>query len=79
MTPEYLIEDLRSRIDSRYAKRIGTESWERKRCADALESLVRDRDRMREALELWLDAYDSPESWMECRHLAKAAVGRLTE
>ena len=40
MKPEDLIEDLRSRIDKRYANRIGTESWERKRCADALESMA---------------------------------------
>jgi hypothetical protein len=79
MTPEDLISDLRTRIVPMYARRIGTESFERKRCADALEALVVERDRMRDALELWLDAYDSPESWMECRHRAKVAIGRPVE
>lgn len=37
MTPEDLIADLRSRINPAYANQIGTESWERKLCADALE------------------------------------------
>ena len=32
-----LIADLRSRINPAYANQIGTESWERKLCADALE------------------------------------------
>lgn len=37
MTPEDLIADLRSRINPAYANQIGTESWERRICADALE------------------------------------------
>ena len=37
MTPVDLIADLRSRINPAYANQIGTESWERKLCADALE------------------------------------------
>ena len=37
MTPIDLIADLRSRINPAYANQIGTESWERKLCADALE------------------------------------------
>lgn len=37
MTPEDLIADLRSRINPAYANQIGTESWVRKLCADALE------------------------------------------
>ena len=53
MTPEDLISDLRTRIVPMYARRIGTESWERKRCADALEALVRERDRLRQFAEKW--------------------------
>ena len=37
MTPVDLIADLRSRINPAYANQIGTKSWERKLCADALE------------------------------------------
>ena len=48
-------------------------------CYGVIGSLVAERDSMREAIELWLDAYDSPEAWMECRHRAKAAVGRPIE
>lgn len=48
-------------------------------CYGVIGSLVAERDSMRDALELWLDAYDSPEAWMECRNRAKIAVGRPTE
>ena len=48
-----LIVDLRSRINPAYANQIGTESWERKLCADALEAQADEIDRLnldREAL-----------------------------
>jgi hypothetical protein len=44
MTPEGLIAELRANINPLFVRRIGTESWERKRCADALESLVQERE-----------------------------------
>lgn len=38
MTPQDLIDDLRSRINPLYSTTIGTESYERRLCAEALES-----------------------------------------
>ena len=38
MTPEDLIADLRSRINPAYAAQLGTESYERRLCAEALEA-----------------------------------------
>jgi hypothetical protein len=55
MTPESLIEDLRSRISPAYADHPGTESWERKKCADMLEDLVLERDHMREFVAQWVN------------------------
>lgn len=40
MTAQDLIADLRSRINPAYANQRGTESHERKVCADALERLL---------------------------------------
>lgn len=47
MTPQDLIRDLRSRINPAYADQRGTESHERKVCADAMEMLVKERDEAR--------------------------------
>ena len=47
MTPEDLIADLRSRINPAYANQIGTESWERKLCADALEAQADEIERLK--------------------------------
>lgn len=38
MTPRDLIDDLRSRINPAYATQLGTESYERRLCAEALEA-----------------------------------------
>jgi hypothetical protein len=38
MTPQELIADLRGRINPAYAGTLGTESFERRLCADALEA-----------------------------------------
>ena len=40
MIPEDLIADLRSRINPVYSAQLGTESYERRLCAEALESMV---------------------------------------
>ncbi len=40
MTTQDLIKDLRSRINLAYDKQIGTESYERRICAEALELLL---------------------------------------
>lgn len=44
MTPQDLIDDLRSRINPAYAAQLGTESYERRMCAEALEALISERD-----------------------------------
>lgn len=46
MTPEDLMHDLRGRINLRCAEVIGTESHERKQCADAIELLIVQRDQL---------------------------------
>lgn len=43
-SPESLIDDLRSRINPAYATQYGTESYERRVCAEALEALIKERD-----------------------------------
>ena len=40
MTPNDLIDDLRSRINPAYAATLGTESYERRLCAETLEGLI---------------------------------------
>ena len=47
MTPKDLIDDLRSRINPAYAAQLGTESYERRLCAEALESLISEIDMLR--------------------------------
>lgn len=46
MSPEDLMHDLRSRINPRCAKVIGTESYERKQCADAIQLLIEHRENL---------------------------------
>ncbi len=40
MTPQGLAADLRSRINPAYAATLGTESYERRLCAEAIEALL---------------------------------------
>lgn len=47
MAPEDLIADLRSRINPAYAATLGTESYERRLCAEAIEALIAERDMLR--------------------------------
>jgi len=51
MTPEDLIADLRSRINPIYASTLRTESYERKICVEAIESLVQERDAILAAIK----------------------------
>lgn len=44
MTPRDLIDALRSLINPAYAAQIGTESYERRICAEALEALILEHD-----------------------------------
>ena len=48
MTPRDLIDDLRSRINPAYAATIGTESYERRLCAEALEAQADELNRLLE-------------------------------
>ena len=48
MTPRDLIDDLRSRINPAYACQVGTESYERRLCAEALEAQADEIERLRE-------------------------------
>lgn len=50
MTPPDLIDDLKSRINPAYASQIGTESYERRLCVEALEALIAERDDLLTAL-----------------------------
>jgi len=47
MTPTELIAGLRSRINPVYAEQIGTESYERRQCAEALEALLAENAKLR--------------------------------
>ncbi len=49
MTPQDLIDDLRSRINPTYAAQLGTESYERRLCAEVLEGLLTEIEQLRQA------------------------------
>lgn len=48
MSIDDLIDDLRSRINPAYADVLGTESYERRLCVEALEAQQAEIDRLRE-------------------------------
>lgn len=48
MTPNDLIDDLRSRINPAYAATLGTESYERRLCAETLEGLIAEQEELRD-------------------------------
>lgn len=50
MTPSDLIDDLKSRINPAYAHQLGTESYERRMCVEALEALQNENAELRAAL-----------------------------
>lgn len=52
MTTQDLIHDIRSRINPAYACQPGTESYERRLCAEALEAQAAEIERLRGALLL---------------------------
>ena len=51
MNIEELITDLRARVNPQYYEQIGTESYERHQCVQALESLLARIDVLREDAE----------------------------
>ena len=48
MTPQDLIADLRSRINPAYSAQLGTESYERRLCAEAIEAQLADGEKLRD-------------------------------
>jgi len=48
MTPQKLINNLRNAINPAYAHQIGTESYERKLCAETMEALLNECNRLEE-------------------------------
>lgn len=50
MTPQDLIDLLRRRVNPVYAHQRGTESYERRLCAEALEAQANEIDSLREKL-----------------------------
>lgn len=50
MTINNLISDLRSRINPEYATYPGTESYERRLCAEAIEKLLAEREELRDEI-----------------------------
>lgn len=48
--PRQLAAELRERINPAYANSIGTESWERKLCADTIDGLMAQRDELLDLL-----------------------------
>ena len=82
MTPEDLIADLRSRINPAYANQIGTESWERKLCADALEAQADEIERLRAMWETVQPLIDCRvcdhylQEYMPCHLTAECVDGR---
>lgn len=51
MTTQELIKDLCSRINPGYAHQLGTESYERRLCVEALEAMKAEIDRLRKDAE----------------------------
>ena len=50
MNIEELITDLRARVNLQYYDQIGTESYERQQCVDAMEYLARENERLKELM-----------------------------
>lgn len=50
MTPSDLIDDLRSKINPVYSAQAGTESYERRICAETIEGLLSQRDELLAAM-----------------------------
>jgi len=48
VSPQDLVDDLRGRINPAYANTLGTESYERKICADAIEGVLTQLQTQRE-------------------------------
>lgn len=58
MTPAELAADLRTRINPVYAAQLGTESYERRICADVIFQLLKESDAQRKVLEQALESLE---------------------
>lgn len=82
--PRQLAADLRRRINPVYANQIGTESYERRLCADAIEGLLAQRDELLNALHATSNALEWHEDRMPkdqasgALDLARAAIAKVT-
>lgn len=76
MTPSDLIDDLKSRINPAYANQIGTESYERRLCVEALEALVVERDELLAAARKVLIHCDRESSVELEAVIAKVGAGK---
>ena len=56
MNHQELIDDLKGRINPQYVDCMGTESYERKQCLDAIESLLAENERLKAELAKYRDA-----------------------
>lgn len=74
MTTTELAADLRIRINTQYAAQIGTESYERRLCAEAIEGLIVENNRLREALKQ-ATKWSGKGSQVEV--IARAALGEM--
>lgn len=72
MTPADLAADLRARINPLYATQPGTESYERRLCAEAIEGLIAENDRLRTALK---DATKWASKGSQVEVISRAALG----
>ena len=59
MTPKQLAVDLRTRINSAYAATLGTESYERRLCAEAIEAQASRIDRLEREQRITIAAHKS--------------------
>lgn len=55
MTPKELAADLRSRINPKYDNQKGCESYLNRGCAEAIESLIAENAKLRDALKNLLE------------------------
>ena len=56
MDYQELIDDLKGRINPQYVDCMGTESYERKQCLEAIESLLAENERLNAELAKYRDA-----------------------
>lgn len=56
MDYQELIDDLRCRINHQYVDCMGTESYERKQCLDAIESILAENERLNAELAKYRNA-----------------------